>query len=107
MTCGFCEYKFCWTCKEEATYEHFRNPLSNCYGTLMADNPPNACCRVACNILKWIGILLLVLVLGPILLVLFLVFVTPVACVALSHKCFHSCCGPSGAACLVTILLAP
>ena len=85
MTCGFCEFKFCWVCREEATYQHFSNPnpFTNCGAGLMENAPRSKCCRVT----RTIFLLLLLILLAPIALVLY----TPMACVVLSWELFRKC----------------
>ena len=87
MTCGFCEFRFCWLCKKEATYNHFANPSSPCYEALYAEEPlmQGWCCKI----LKFLGRFLLYLLFGP----LFLVFATPVYLVKVSYDIFKKCCG--------------
>ena len=39
MVCRYCEFKFCWNCRQGATYAHFRSSELGCGVPLFEDVP--------------------------------------------------------------------
>jgi len=76
MTCGFCNYEFCWACGASATPadNHF-GLLRGCGVRMMDDTAkPGSKAKSSrtCQILKYIGMVLLCIILYPFFLVLYM-----------------------------------
>ena len=95
MTCGFCQYEFCWLCHAPApgTYpEHFKWYSPDFCGAGQETGDPGPCRRCLYKLLQ----IIIFIVLFPVVFPLVLVFTTPLACCALAIKCIEDspchCC---------------
>ena len=76
MTCGFCSYEFCWACGASSTSADNHFGFMRGCGVGMMDESAKPGSKATnsrcCQILKYIGLVLLAIILYPFFLVLYL-----------------------------------
>ena len=73
----WCHYEFCWICGKAYDSNHYKNPLSTCFGLSVADSENKFTKNKNVRILRLMFIILFIIfIILPIILVLFSVFET-------------------------------